>query len=168
MALGGGRVLVAEPDNHALRLVDLASGACVTVVGFEGQGFRDGATEFASERDKGRRRGPRGGVARLNKPEGLWVCRDGSVLVADTGNHAVRRLSADLTRLETVAGNARAGTADGPRGQFCFPASVCEVELKDVAIKPAPWRVFKGKPFEMKCDRVRGTTSGSIAPASCL
>ena len=43
------------------------------------------------------------------------------------------------------------------------------VELKDVAIKPAPWRVYKHyKPFEMKCDHVRGTASGSIAPASCL
>ena len=60
------------------------------------------------------------------------------------------------------------GRCSDPPDFACVEESVCEVELKDVAIKPAPWRVYKHKPFEMKCDNVRGTASGSIAPASCL
>ena len=48
--------------------------------------------------------------AQLNNPAGLAVTGDGGFLIADVGNHVVRKVSADgmITR---VAGNAIAGNA---------------------------------------------------------
>jgi NHL repeat len=59
----------------------------------------------------GYRDGP-AGAARFNRPGGIIVMSDGSLLVADAGNHCVRRIDGGL--VSTYAGEAaRAGSADG-------------------------------------------------------
>ena len=53
-----------------------------------------------------------GGDARqatLNFPEGVAMAPDGSVVVADTGNHAVRRIAAGIIR--TMAGDGSSGSS---------------------------------------------------------
>jgi hypothetical protein len=57
--------------------------------------------------------------ARLNAPRGLAGASDGSVYVADSGNHAIRRLASN--QLTTVAGSLGiAGAADGPAASAQF------------------------------------------------
>jgi thiol-disulfide isomerase/thioredoxin len=87
LAVDGDRLWLADSETSSLRVLE--DGAVTTVVG-EGLfdfGFRDG----------GRRE------ARLQHPLGVAVAADGSVLVADTYNGAVRRYEPATGELMTVA-----------------------------------------------------------------
>ena len=89
----GGNLYIADRDNNRIRRVD-SGGTISTLAGTGERGYSgDG--------------GPATG-ARLNRPSGVAVDEAGYVYVADSGNHAVRRI--DLTG--TIA--AFAGT--GARG----------------------------------------------------
>src|SRR6185295_3900528 len=61
-------------------------------------------------------------MARLNTPSGVVIDRDGTIYVADTGNHAIRRITA-FGRVSTLAGNGLPGWRDGYRraAQFDGP-----------------------------------------------
>lgn len=63
--------------------------------------------------------------ARLNLPRGLAVTADGSLLIADSGNHRIRRLRTDGI-IETYAGTGVAGDLDGApnTGRVAAPASL--------------------------------------------
>ena len=93
-----GEFVVSDAYNNVLRVVT-PGGAVRTLAGSEeGEaGFADG----------------QGAAARFNHPRGLALDADGrSVLVADLGNHAVRRVTM-AGAVSTVAGNGQAGFADG-------------------------------------------------------
>lgn len=105
--------LVADTQNSTVRQLDLTTSVVTTVVGLAGQpGSTDGS----------------GSAARLDEPEGLAVSRDGGfALIADTGNHTIRRLDLATGTLTTLAGQPRvSGTADGTgaQAQFSFPRGV--------------------------------------------
>lgn len=86
-----GRVWIADTQNHCVRVVD-PDGAIHPVAGDPVPGFADGGPE----------------EARFAMPERLRV-RDGAVWVADTQNHAIRRIDAETFEVETVAGTGVAG-----------------------------------------------------------
>ncbi len=75
-----GSVYVADTGNHAIRRID-ASGQVSTVAGTGVLGLRDGA----------------GGEAQFNAPSDVAVAADGTVYVADTLNHAIRKIAVDGT-----------------------------------------------------------------------
>ena len=54
-----------------------------------------------------------GEAARFDTPSALAVDAQGRLYVADTGNHAVRRIAVDGTVI-TLAGNGTPGDTDGP------------------------------------------------------
>ncbi|MGE3780229.1 MAG: hypothetical protein AB7F89_23775 [Pirellulaceae bacterium] len=60
---------------------------------------------------------------------GMAAAPDGSVYIADSGNHRIRKLTPD-GRVETVAGSGVAGSADGPALSATFRTPV------DVAVGP--------------------------------
>jgi sugar lactone lactonase YvrE len=91
LALSGGGLAVADSGHHRLLLLD-AAGKLVRVVGSGLEGFSDGTAEVASFRS----------------PQGLAE-RDGALYVADSGNHAVRRVDLLSGRVETLAGTGRKG-----------------------------------------------------------
>ncbi|MES2389770.1 MAG: T9SS type A sorting domain-containing protein, partial [Bacteroidota bacterium] len=71
---------------------------------------------FAGGDTAGGLRGFRDGIgtaAKFSSPKGLSTSPDGSLLVADVGNHAIRRISLS-GEVSTVCGNDTAGDADGP------------------------------------------------------
>lgn len=105
--------LVADTQSSTVRRIDLPTGVVTTVVGLAGQsGSADGS----------------GAGARLSAPEGLAVSRDGSfALIADTGNHTVRRLDLATGAVTTLAGRAGfPGNADdtGGAARFSSPRGV--------------------------------------------
>jgi sugar lactone lactonase YvrE len=94
-ALPGGVLAVADTWNNRIRRVD-ASGIISTLAGDDRAGFAgDGA---------------RATRARLRAPADVTAAFDGSLLVADTGNHRVRRIDA-AGRISTVAGTGAARSA---------------------------------------------------------
>ena len=95
------------------RLFTIAlDGRVKTLIGGAGSGFRDGDIS----------------VARLCEPRGMCLCTDGAVLIADSGNHRIRRLDHNLVHLTTIAGCKDSGAQDGPgtTAKFRFPSSVVE------------------------------------------
>ncbi len=74
-----GEVFIVDTFNHAIRM--LKDGVLTTIAGQLGvSGFADGDAA----------------TAKLNAPVGLKIAPDGSIVIADTGNHVMRRLT--LTR----------------------------------------------------------------------
>jgi hypothetical protein len=79
-------VLVADQDNHRIRVLSADLQQVSTVAGDGGGGHRDGAAAQAM----------------FYWPRALTLLPDGRVLVADWGNHRIRVLSADLQQVSTL------------------------------------------------------------------
>lgn len=92
-----GNVFVADSGNHAIRQID-PSGNVTTVAGSSSAvGSQDGA----------------GNAARFNSPQGIARAPDGSLYVADTQNHTIRRIVLPGT-VTTFAGSpGQSGSQDG-------------------------------------------------------
>jgi cysteine-rich repeat protein len=93
-----GRLFIADTGNHRIRRVDV-NGNITTVAGSGGAGFGGDAGNALA--------------ARLNGPMGVHVDRAGHLLIADTGNHRVRRVDVEAT-ITTIAG-------DGTSSSSFFP-----------------------------------------------
>ena len=95
-----GDVYIADRGNHRIRRVSGTSGLIETVAG---QGIAGYAGDGGSGKD-----------ARLRGPRGLALALNGDLYIADTGNHAIRRLAAATGILTTIAGTGAAGfSGDG-------------------------------------------------------
>ncbi|MGH9803270.1 MAG: IPT/TIG domain-containing protein, partial [Blastocatellia bacterium] len=92
-------IYVADTGNHSIRRID-TSGNVTTFAGDGTAGFTNG----------------QGSAARFNNPKGVAVDNLGNILVADTGNHVVRRITSGS--VITLAGDGTAGTTDGSPARF--------------------------------------------------
>lgn len=106
-----GRVAVADSLNHRIRFVSrdgfITTGAGTGAPGLSG----DGAAATAAE---------------LDHPQGVAGTPDGGLLIADTYNHRVRRISPS-GQITTVAGSGRGFGGDGgpaTAAQLAFPLAV--------------------------------------------
>src|SRR5581483_11721177 len=91
---GGVRAFVTEDGTHRIRAV-LSSGFVNTFVGAV-KGFADG----------------NGTSAQFDTPYGIALTPDGNLLVADSGNRRIRRITPSGS-VTTIAGTGVNGTADG-------------------------------------------------------
>ncbi|QWB24383.1 MULTISPECIES: NHL domain-containing thioredoxin family protein [Streptomyces] len=89
--LPSGNFLVSDTTRH--QLVELAEDgeSVVRRIGSGARGFADGGA----------------GTAAFSEPQGLALLDDGSVVVADTVNHALRRLDLTTGEVTTLAGTGR-------------------------------------------------------------
>lgn len=60
-----------------------------------------------------------GSQAQFLYPTGLFITEDGTIYLADTGNHCIRKITADH-QVTTVAGSKMAGNMDGSLSQARF------------------------------------------------
>jgi thiol-disulfide isomerase/thioredoxin len=111
---GSGHYLVSDSTRHAL--VELAADG-ETVIRRIGTGERGLVDGDAS-------------TARFSEPQGLALLPDGNVIVADTVNHALRRLDVETGRITTVAGTGRQWWQGSPTS-----GPACDVALS------SPWDV---------------------------
>ena len=96
-----GNLFVADAgDTNRIRKI-LPDGMVTTLAGTR-EGFADGTAEAA-----------------FNTPSGLAIDEAGNLLVADTGNNAIRKITPQGV-VTTVAGDGTAGYRDGPVGQARF------------------------------------------------
>jgi sugar lactone lactonase YvrE len=92
-------------DNNRIRVIG-ADGIASTLAG-GAEGYADGA----------------GALARFHTPSGMARDKDGNLYVADTGNHAIRKVT-PAGVVTTVAGTGKPGYADGPGAQAQFDGPV--------------------------------------------
>jgi sugar lactone lactonase YvrE len=97
-----GSIYVADA-GRAQRVRRIAPDGTVTTVAGGELGYRDGPAS----------------TARFDTPSGLAFDAGGGVLVADTGNNAIRRIAPDGS-VTTVAGDGIPGYLDGPARQARF------------------------------------------------
>ena len=97
---GAGDLYIADSSNHAIRKLSLATGKLTTVAGqLNQQGYSgDGGPATA---------------ATLNTPEGLAFDLNGNLLIADTKNHAVRKVDNQTGLISTYAGTQAGFAGDG-------------------------------------------------------
>jgi sugar lactone lactonase YvrE len=74
-----GNILIVDTENHAIRRIDSGTGWITTVAG---NGHRGGSGD-----------GGLASSAQLDRPHGVAVGRDGSLLIGDTGNHRIRKVN---------------------------------------------------------------------------
>jgi DNA-binding beta-propeller fold protein YncE len=87
------RLLISDSGHHRILIATL-DGEIETVIGSGRAGAEDGTCELAT----------------FNSPQGLAVSPDGdSIVVADAGNHLLRRIDLETRRVETIAGTGRRG-----------------------------------------------------------
>ena len=110
-----GALYIADSSNQRIRKVD-PSGMITTAVG-GGSTTPDVPDGRRSSSCEGQRAGMVGGfagdggpgvAAQLRCPSGVAVDADGSLYIADTGNHRLRRVGPD-GRISTLAGNGDVG-----------------------------------------------------------
>ncbi|MET9523130.1 NHL domain-containing thioredoxin family protein [Streptomyces coeruleorubidus] len=142
LLLPSGTFLVSDTTRH--QLVELAQDgeSVVRRIGSGGRGFADGAA----------------GAASFNEPQGLALLEDGSVVVADSVNHALRRLDLTTGEVTTVAGTGRQWWQGSPTSG---PAR--EVDLSspwDVALwQDKVWIAMAGVHQLWAYDPVEGTVA---------
>lgn len=93
---------VADSGNHVIRRVT-PDGSVSTLAGSGRPGFADGSAAQAS----------------FSHPSSIALDATGNLIVADTGNHAVRLVTPQGV-VSTLAGGLHDGYADGPVGQALF------------------------------------------------
>ncbi|MGH9836190.1 MAG: hypothetical protein ACRD9Y_24465, partial [Blastocatellia bacterium] len=111
-----GVIFVADTYNDRIRAIG-KDGSVRTIAGGAEPGFRDGA----------------GGEARFDTPCGIAIDRDGSLLVADTGNHRLRRVTLD-GNVTTIAGTGETGESGGKPFEASFNQPIAIAVRRDGAI----------------------------------
>jgi thiol-disulfide isomerase/thioredoxin len=115
LVISANRLFIADSGHNRI-LVTSRSGVVLRQYGSASEGFLDGNGESAA----------------FNNPQGM-VLVDEFLYVADTGNHAVRRIHIRTDDVDTIAGNGRVGTASP--GMPAVPVS-CSLNFPlDLAMK---------------------------------
>jgi sugar lactone lactonase YvrE len=98
LLLSDGRLVLTDRQAHVVQVYDPESGVLAPLAGqLNTAGFAEG----------------QGAAAQFNEPYDLVLLSDGTLLVADLGNHRLRRIDLE-GNVSTFAGNGTAGSDDGP------------------------------------------------------
>jgi hypothetical protein len=113
IATDGSSLYIADTGNHAVRKIDIGTGAVTTVAG-------DGTPGLPTDTP-----------SRFNSPEGIAVL-GGNIYVADTGNHAVQKTTtAGVVTNFAGSSTGESGSVDdtGMAARFHTPRGIAAVDL---------------------------------------
>ncbi len=111
-----GNIYIADAGEHNRILKINKKGETIIYAG-SSEGFADAIDGAASS-------------AKFHTPSAIAIDRHGNLLVADTGNHAIRKIT-PKGQVSTVAGNGTAGDRDGPAQQAQFNGPIGLAVSKD-------------------------------------
>ena len=114
IALFDGNIVVADSKCDRIQIIDGERNRRIGLPGQYGFSYRDSGALIDGYREN----------AMFMKPTGVFVCTSGDIIVADSGNHSIRKIDEEF--VITIAGNGSAGFSDGKEGdaQFNTPRSV--------------------------------------------
>ena len=150
------RIYVADSGNNQIKVIDSGYVSVVAGSAAGASGLVDGV----------------GSVARFNAPKGIEVDASGIIYVADTGNHAVRKITPSGSVLTISGDTAGAGTgdeenvkADGVSKQLNTPWDVaCDAEGNVYVLDSANFKIKKITPngwiYLHSGDGTEGTSLG--------
>uniref|UniRef100_A0A6P4E9E7 NHL repeat-containing protein 2 isoform X2 n=1 Tax=Drosophila rhopaloa TaxID=1041015 RepID=A0A6P4E9E7_DRORH len=115
-----GRYAIADTGNNRVLIVS-SSGLVQHKIGGHQAGFVDGILT----------------TARFNNPQGLAFIDENTLIIADTKNHALRKISLAIGKVETLAGtglqgNERIGGRLGPLQPLSSPWDVAIFRTRDM------------------------------------
>lgn len=144
------QLAIADTGNHRILIVT-PEGRIETVIGSGQQGRDDGS--FAS--------------ATFRFPQGLVYAPDGhALIVADTGNHLLRRIDLDARTVETIAGTGARGfgVQNGPARETAIasPADVIWFENRYLIAMAGTHQIWACDPASDRLELVAGTGIESI------
>jgi hypothetical protein len=91
-----GNIYIADRGANKIRKVTLATGYISTIAGSGTAGYLGDGTPATT--------------AQLNQPTGVAVDSSGNVLIADLGNHRIRKVASSNGVITTIAGNGSPGS----------------------------------------------------------
>eukprot|EP00397_Hematodinium_sp_SG-2012_P035620 GEMP01038336.1.p1 GENE.GEMP01038336.1~~GEMP01038336.1.p1 ORF type:complete len:442 (+),score=107.15 GEMP01038336.1:363-1688(+) len=105
-----GDIFVADAGNNCVRKIEARTNTVSTLAGNGKEGWRDGDARHAE----------------FNFPRDVAVDAHGRVIVADWGNHCIRRIDPVACRVTTIAGTGKYGFLDGYSNEAKFdrPAGI--------------------------------------------
>jgi DNA-binding beta-propeller fold protein YncE len=112
-----GVIYVCDAGSHTVRRVN-SNGSVVTIAGSGRPGYADGV----------------GAAASFSYPYGIAAATDGTLLVADSCNHCIRRVTVDGV-VTTLAGRQVQGATDGngTRAAFNYPTGIAVDQTSGMA-----------------------------------
>ena len=133
-----GNIYIADTDNHRIRKVDGETGIITTVAG-NGSGDYSGDGDLAT-------------LASLKKPGTVCLDKLGNLLIADTENSRIRKVSVTTKDISTAAGSGIEGYS-GDYGLAVYaslkkPGGVCTYE------SPAPTYLYIADPSNYQIRKV--------------
>jgi sugar lactone lactonase YvrE len=115
-----GNVYVADTGNHRILRWNAADSTTQTIVGVTGSASSNtnvtGADGVGRITNTTFGEGMPANVAKLSSPQGVALDGAGNIYIADTGNHVIRKVSADLSSVVTIAGQSAAIGGAYPAG----------------------------------------------------
>ena len=116
-----GNIYVADFGNNVIRKIS-TSNIVSTYAGNGQPGFSDGNIQAAS----------------FNGPSDIDIDSQGNLYVADTKNHAIRKIDTD-GNVTTLAGNGKAGNSDGKGTSASFngPVGICLDQANNIYVADA-------------------------------
>lgn len=147
-------VYVSEFGNHTIRKLN-SSGESTTLAGDGTPGFVNGT----------------GTAAKFNNPIGIAFNLTGDLIVADYGNHVIRKVTVAGV-VTTIAGGSTSGFVDGPTSSALFfrPRDIAiddegNIYICDSANNAIRLLTHNGNVVTLAGDGTAGTTNGSGASA---
>lgn len=131
---------VYTTTQHMIQKIDAGE---VSIVAGSSEGFKNGPLSQAC----------------FNYPRGLALAKDGSLIVADSGNHCIRRVAPE--GVTTLAGSGKRGNSDGPSTEASFDDPAW------VAIGPNGFILVTDWSGRLRCISPQGWVS-TISSAFCL
>jgi DNA-binding beta-propeller fold protein YncE len=133
-----GAVYILERQGSSLRAVDPRTGIITTVAGTGARGYGgDGGPALE---------------AVFDAPKEMALDRDGSVLVVDTENHAIRRFDPRAGKITAIAGGRQGSSGDGG------PASEAGLDRPHGAVVGADGAIYIGDTNNHRIRKAMRTT----------